>query len=120
VELVVKQVQQKVFEWSRTFAGALPCSELLLDYGIEGALDEERLNHLREERLALLLASEIEENEVLWTDYEYETTQTKLDLADMVLETLAEEAILLLMGKDPAEALKPKKAPAVQVQDHVS
>lgn len=117
---MVKQVQQKVFEWSRTFAGALPCSELLLDYGIEGALDEERLNHLREERLALLLASEIEENEVLWTDYEYETTQTKLDLADMVLETLAEEAILLLMGKDPAEALKPKKAPAVQVQDHAS
>ena len=51
----------------------------------------------------------------------------------MILETLAEEAILLLQGKDPAEALKPKKSqplvapsgPAaasaiVQVQDHGS
>jgi len=112
---VLKQVQQKVFDWSRTYAGALPCSELLLEYGIEGALDEDRLNHLREERLALLLASEIEENEVLWTDYEYETTQSKLDLADMVLEVLAEECALILDGKDPREALKKKELPAVPV-----
>lgn len=47
---------------------------------------------MREERLALVLAAEIEENEMLWTDYEYEETQTKLDVADMILEFLAEEA----------------------------
>jgi len=47
---------------------------------------------LREERLALVLAAEIEENEMLWTDYEYEETQSKLDVADMILEVLAEEA----------------------------
>ena len=46
-------------EWARTFAGALPCSELLKDYGIKGPLDEEKLNLLREERLALVLASEV-------------------------------------------------------------
>ena len=79
-------------EWARTFAGALPCSELLKEYGIRGPLDEDKLNLLREERLALVLASEIEENEMLWTDYEYEETQTKLDVADMILEFLAEEA----------------------------
>lgn len=64
----------KVMEWARTFSGALPSSELLLEYGIKGPLDEEKLNLLREERLALVLASEIEENEILWTDYEYEET----------------------------------------------
>ena len=46
-------------EWARTFAGALPSSELLKDYGIKGPLDEEKLNLLREERLALVLASEV-------------------------------------------------------------
>lgn len=50
-------------EWARTFAGALPCSELLMEYGIRGPLDEDKLNLLREERLALVLAAEIEENE---------------------------------------------------------
>ena len=30
---------------------------------------------------------------MLWTDYEYEETQTKLDVADMILEVLAEEAV---------------------------
>ena len=79
-------------EWARTFAGALACSELLQEYGIKGPLDEDKLNLLREERLALVLAAEIEENEMLWTDYEYEETQTKLDVADMILEFLAEEA----------------------------
>lgn len=78
-------------EWARTFAGALPCSELLLEYGIKGPLDEDKLTLLREERLALVLAAEIEENEQLWTDYEYEETQSKLDVADMILEFLAEE-----------------------------
>lgn len=63
------------------------------EYGIRGPLDEDKLNLLREERLALVLASEIEENEILWTDYEYEETQTKLDIADMILEVLAEEAV---------------------------
>ena len=59
IETVMNQVRSKVMEWSRTFAGALPCSELLNDYGIKGPLDEEKLNLLREERLALVLASEV-------------------------------------------------------------
>jgi hypothetical protein len=29
----------------------------------------------------------------LWTDYEYEETQTKLDVADMILEMLTEETV---------------------------
>jgi len=40
---------------------------------------------MREERLARILIAEAEENEGLWTDYEYEETQVKLDLADIIL-----------------------------------
>ena len=32
----------------------------------------------------------------MWTDYEYEETQAKLDVADMILETLAEEMVEIL------------------------
>ena len=89
---IKKCVEKLVSDFIFLFAGALSCSELLLEYGIKGPLDEDKLNLLREERLALVLAAEIEENEMLWTDYEYEETQTKLDVADMILEYLAEEA----------------------------
>lgn len=30
---------------------------------------------------------------MLWTDYEYEETQSKLDIADMILEVLADETV---------------------------
>ena len=46
---------------------------------------------LREDRLARILIQEAEENECLWVDYEYEETQTKLDLADLILSHLCDE-----------------------------
>ena len=46
---------------------------------------------IREERLARILIQEAEENEQLWTDYEYEETQTKIDVADIILEHLCSE-----------------------------
>ena len=51
-----------MLEWGRTFAGALPHSELLKEYGIKGPLEEDKLNLLREERLALVLASEVSQS----------------------------------------------------------
>lgn len=47
----------------------------------------------REERLARILIQEAEENEPLWTDYEYEETQTKIDVADIVLEEMCSEIV---------------------------
>ena len=37
------------------------------------------------------MMKELEENEVKWIDYEDEDTQVKFDLADMILEELADE-----------------------------
>lgn len=69
-------------------------SELLREYKIP-YLEDEQLNQVREERLALMLASEIEENEPLWTDYEYEETQAKIELSDMIFSHLIEETAQL-------------------------
>ena len=51
---------------------------------------------MREERLARILIQEAEENEILWTDYEYEETQAKLDLADIILNELCFETVSIL------------------------
>ena len=50
----------------------------------------------REEKLARILIAEAEENEPLWTDYEYEEAQTKLDLADIILDCLCLETVKIL------------------------
>ena len=50
----------------------------------------------REERLARILIQEAEENEALWVDYEYEETQAKIDLADIVLEEMCGEIVSIL------------------------
>ena len=62
----------------------------------KGGADEELIEGLREERLDRLLFFELYEEEQEWIDFEYEETQTKLDLSDMILETLAEELINIL------------------------
>ena len=59
IDVVLKNVRQKVLDWAKSFSGALPCSELLQEYGIKGPLDEDKLNLLREERLAVVLATEV-------------------------------------------------------------
>ncbi len=51
---------------------------------------------IREERLARILISEAEENEPLWTDYEYEETQTKIDIADIILEQMCGEMVNIM------------------------
>lgn len=44
------------------------------------------------------MMKELEEGEQRWYDYEDEDTQVKLDLADMVLDQMAEELVAIVMG----------------------
>ena len=98
VPTIMETVQKKILAWARTYAGTMNFSELLREYKIT-YLEEDQLNQVREERLALMLASEIEENEPLWTDYEFEETSIKLDIADMILDKLFDETALLVENK---------------------
>ena len=92
---IIEIVQKKVLSWAKTYAGTLNFSELLREYKIP-YLDDDQLNQVREERLALMLASEIEENEPLWTDYEYEETQIKIDLSELILDHIINETANLV------------------------
>jgi len=56
-----------------------------------GGIDEGLIQSLREDRLERLIYYETVEEEEEWVDYEFEETQVKFDVADMVLEYLSEE-----------------------------
>jgi hypothetical protein len=43
-----------------------------------------------------LLATEVIENEPKWLNYEFEDSQVRIDLGDMILEQLVSEAIAIL------------------------
>ena len=91
IDEVLYEVQEKIVNWAEIEAGTLSDSQTIVNAPpeIRQIMTEKQfLNQIREERLANLLSSEIEESEPLWLDYEYEDTQVKLDLADIVLQEL--------------------------------
>ena len=61
--------------------------------------EEERNKAERQERLGLLLTKEVHQREADWLDHEIEDTQVRFDLADMILEELADEATQFLLEK---------------------
>ena len=58
--------------------------------------EDERNKAERQERLGLLLTKEVHQREQDWLDYEIEDTQARFDLADMILEALADEVAQFL------------------------
>jgi len=63
------------------------------EFVFQGVFDEELFNEIREKKLVTLLAREMIENEPKWLGYEFEEGQVKIDLGDMILETLVNETI---------------------------
>lgn len=54
---------------------------------------------MRQAKLASQLHQEIIEDEHLWLNYEFEETQIRIDLSDVILETLVQETIDFLKTK---------------------
>jgi hypothetical protein len=48
---------------------------------------------VRERRLTTALSQETVEQEHHWLNYEFEETQVKIDISDMILETLVGELV---------------------------
>jgi hypothetical protein len=46
-----------------------------------------------------MLAGEVAEQEHQWLNYEFEESQVKIDLSDMILEHLVEELVVFLNGR---------------------
>ena len=93
ITVIIEEVKEVLMDWSSIQAGKICTEDMLLSNGI---LDEELLQQVREERLASMLAEEIIEKDAVWINYEFEETQVKLDIADMVLEHLTGEVISIL------------------------
>ena len=55
------------------------------------------VNFVREERLAKVLEEEVEEDEGVWADFDFEESQVKFDLADLVTDELVDEVAQLLL-----------------------
>ena len=73
-------------------AGTLPRREFVFN----GQFDDELFTELREKKLATLLCREIIEGEPSWLKWDYEETQTKVDVSDMILDHLITETIGVL------------------------
>ncbi len=82
-------------------AGTLPRREFVFN----GLFDDELFAEIREKKLASLLAREMIENEPKWLNYEFEDSQVKIDIGDMILEQLVTETISILNERMGAGAL---------------
>ena len=89
---MVEVAKHDLFRMAITQAGTLPRREFIFG----GHFDEELFTELREKKLAQLLCREIVDSENQWLKWDFEETQTKIDLSDMVLEHLVSETIQVL------------------------
>lgn len=85
----------ELITWSGFEVGKIPEGPLLTS---TGQVNEQHLQMIREEKLSKMLTKEIMENDQMWTDYEAEDAQVKIDLADMILEQLMDEMEAFLQG----------------------
>lgn len=111
VDAIIKKARDRVIEWDKTGAGTKfapppPPPPMQSEYDPinppenQNMNEEERNKAERQERLGLLLTKEVHQREGDWLDYEIEDTQVRFDLADMILEELAEEAMQFLVERE--------------------
>ncbi|CAI2383021.1 unnamed protein product [Moneuplotes crassus] len=85
-------VKQDLFRWWFTSAGTMPKREFIN----ENQFDEIGFNEVREKRLASLLTNDILEGDYKWINYDFEESQVKIDLSEMILEHLVSETAEVL------------------------
>ncbi|OMJ94579.1 hypothetical protein SteCoe_2224 [Stentor coeruleus] len=89
---ILVDVVNEIEDLARCEVGKIATEEMIFS---NGNLDEELLQDIREETVAYAIKKEIVDDEWIWVDYEFEETQVKIDLADMILSELAGEVIQL-------------------------
>lgn len=92
IEGVVEKTLNEIEDFCLFEIGKIATDEMTLT---NGRVDEELLVEIREDALGNAISKDIVESEWQWTDYEFEETQVKIDLADMVLDELTEEMLNL-------------------------
>ena len=115
MDLIISKARERVIDWDKTGAGTRfapppppppPQGDFDLPHQHTMDNEEERNKAERQERLGMLLTKEVHQRENDWLDYEIEDTQVRFDLADMILEELADEITSFLVEKnDPSQGL---------------
>ena len=97
-ERLFQMVKQEVFRWSQVFCGSLPGPVFHFPNPRTGVdeFSEETLQEVRERRLTQVLTQDTVEHEHHWLNFEFEEAQIKVDLSDIILETLVSEVVALL------------------------
>jgi hypothetical protein len=95
LEEMFEITKHDLFRMAIMQAGTLPRREFVFN----NAFDDELFAEIREKKLATLLCREIVETEPSWLKWEFEEAQTKIDIGDMVLESLVTEVIDFLQTK---------------------
>lgn len=95
LEEMFEITKHDLFRMAIMQAGTLPRKEFVFG----GQFDDDLFSEIREKKLATLLVREIVETEPQWLKWDFEETQTKVDIADMVLESLMTETINFLNTK---------------------
>ena len=92
LEEMFEITKHDLFRMAIVQAGTLPRREFVFNHHF----DDELFAEIREKKLATLLCREIVETEPGWLKWDFEEAQTKIDIADMVLEALVTETIEFL------------------------
>jgi hypothetical protein len=61
--------------------------------GSNGELDEDKLQYVREEKLAQFLIVDVEEGDRCWNDFEFEENQVAIDIADCIMGQIYQEIV---------------------------
>jgi hypothetical protein len=87
-ERLFQMVKQEVFRWTQSCLGCLPGNVFRFPNLRTGKdeLSDDLHGEVREKKLGVVLQQETIESEHHWLNYEFEETQVKIDLTDMVLE----------------------------------
>ena len=88
-------IREDIYKWNEIKAGTIPIRDTLR---ADGLLDEDKLLTLRNKNLAKVLYLELEENEKMWTNYEFEETQILIDLEKNILNGLFVEIQNILLN----------------------
>ena len=92
-EGVLQRALNLVAIWSQYQVGKIFNSDLISSSQL---IDDEMFQQIRDDNLSKMLLQETIEDESLWLDYSFEDLQTKLDLADNVVEFLSQELVNIL------------------------
>lgn len=97
-ERLFLMVKQELFRWAQVLCGNMagPVFHFPDPKTGQDVFSEEMLQDTRERRLQAVLTADTVECEHHWLNFEFEESQIKVDLADLVLETLVHECVTLL------------------------